>query len=224
MIPLFEQYIQEKLELTLPYSFDLDVIEEGMTIELVSGEEVLVNSIKSINDEFVLEYTDFGGITIDINPNEAVIVNKSERKLFWYDAIKAIIAMDIIKMGGSFSGGGIIVSGQIYNKWRNAITKKLQGIRQRDDYNFLKSQSDKISSILNSDNTLISTFKELDKYPYIDSKFISSFIGKNAKKKIEETKKKRKELITQIGNHILTLLIEEDIKFIKTINEIINQK
>lgn len=223
MIPLFEQYTQELTELNVPYSFDLDVIEEGMTIKLITGEEFLVNRIKSNENRFVLEYTDFSGITIDINPNEVVLAEKT-RKLFWYDAIKAIIAMDIIKMGGSFSGGGIIVSGQIYNKWRNYIAKKLQNIRQHPNYNYIKSQSDKISSILNSDNTLTSTFKELDKYPYIDSKFISSFIGKNAKKKIDYNKKIRKELIEQIGNHIITMLTEEDLKFIKEINEITNQK
>lgn len=221
MIPLFEQYTQEFSELNLPYSFDLDVIEEGMTIKLITGEEVVVNSIKYDSSGVLLEYADLDGNTLVISPNEAVTLTEKGRKLFWYDAIKAIIAMDIIKMGGSFSGGGIIVSGQIYHKWRNNIAKKLQGVRQRSDYNFLKSQSDKISAILNSDNNLLNTFKELDKYPYIDTKFINSFIGKSAKKKIEENKKMRKALVEEIGNIILSILTEEDLKFIKELNEIV---
>lgn len=221
MIPLFEQYTQEFSELNLPYSFDLDVIEEGMTIKLITGEEVAVNSIKYDSSAVLLEYADLDGNTLTISPNEAVTLTEKERKLFWYDAIKAIIAMDIIKMGGSFSGGGIIVSGQIYHKWRNSIAKKLQGVRQRSDYNFLKSQSDKISTILNSDSNLLNTFKELDKYPYIDTKFINSFIGKSAKKKIEENKKMRKSLVEEIGNRILSILTEEDLKFIKELNEIV---
>lgn len=221
MIPLFEQYTQEFSELNLPYSFDLDVIEEGMTIKLITGEEVVVNSIKYDSSAVLLEYADLDGNTLSISPNEAVALTEKERKLFWYDAIKAIIAMDIIKMGGSFSGGGIIVSGQIYHKWRNNIAKKLQGVRQRSDYNFLKSQSDKISAILNSDNNLLNTFKELDRYPYIDTKFINSFIGKSAKKKIEENKKMRKSLVEEIGNRIINILTEEDLKFIKELNEIV---
>lgn len=223
MIPLFKQYAQELNELSVPYSFDLDIIEEGMTIELITGEEFLVNSIKSSENGFVLEYVNLDGIIVEINSNE-VVVNKVDRKLFWYDAIKAIIAMDIIKMGGSFSGGGVIVAGQIYNRWRNSISKKLQGIRQHSNYNYIKSQSDKISSILNSDDTLISIFNELVKYPYIDAKFISSFIGKNAKKKIDYNRKIRRELIEQIGTRIITRLTEEDLKFIKEINEITKQK
>ena len=78
--------------------------------------------------------------------------------------------------------------------------------------------------LLNADKYLIDTFKELQFYPYTDHKFISSFIGKNAKKKLEENKKMRKQLIEEIGNYILNFLPEEDIKFIIQLNTIINQK
>lgn len=220
MIPLFEQYIQELNDLNLPYTFDGEIIAEGDNFIDFSGEEFLVNSTKLDSNCWVLEYYDTNGIVNQIASNE-VLSTKADRKLFWYDAIKSIIAMDIIKMGGSFSGGGILVSGKIYQKWRNNISKKLQNIRQIENYNFIKSQSDKISSILNNDMYLLDTFKELDKYPYIDTKFISTFIGKNVKKKIENNKKMRKQLITEIGEYILNLLSDEDIKFIKTINEII---
>lgn len=224
MIPLFEQYTQEFKELNLPYSFDNEIISEGDTIKLVTGEEFLVSSINYDSNGAFLEYYDTTGVVRNISSNEAIIApTKSERKLFWYDAIKAIIAMDIIKIGGSFSGGGILVSGGIYHKWRNSIAKKLQGIRQVQSYNSLKSQCDKLSSILNSDKYLLDTFKELDKYPYIDSKFISMFIGKRANKKFEEAKKMRKQLITEIGDYILHLLSEDDLNFIKEINTITNQ-
>ena len=103
MIPLFEQYTQEFSELNLPYSFDLDIIEEGMTIKLITGEEFVVNSINHDSCNIVLEYADLDGNTLVISPNEAITITEKKRKLFWYDAIKAIIEMDIIKMGASFS-------------------------------------------------------------------------------------------------------------------------
>jgi hypothetical protein len=82
----------------------------------------------------------------------------------------------------------------------------------------------KIDSDMFFNSNIEHWFKELQFYPYTDHKFISSFIGKNAKKKLEENKKMRKQLIEEIGNYILNFLPEEDIKFIIQLNTIINQK
>jgi len=216
MIPLFSEYIQELNESRLPYSFDLDVIQEDDIVKDITGTEYIVKSIE--NNDIVICENEIGEF-LKIEPNDLVI--KKDKSLFWFDAIKAIIAIDIIKMGGSFSGGGVAISGQIYNKWRNVIATKLQSIRVHPEYISIKSQCDKLASILNSELYLLDTFKELSKYPYADTKFISSFIGKNAKKKIEENKIMRKQLIKEIGDHIIGLLSEEDIQFIKKLNEII---
>jgi hypothetical protein len=138
--------------------------------------------------------------------------------LQWWQIAKGILAIDSIKVGNTFVGGGLNLASHLFTNWRKSINSKLESLKKDSNYPKYRELSNSISAKLNIDQKLNSLLGDLQKYPYTDPTFVMS---SRSKKKIEQSNAERRKIMKSIANEVKDILTKEESDFFMEINNIL---
>lgn len=164
-----------------------------------------MKNIKSF-EEFISESykpTDYSPINEDIS--------------IWH-ITKGIIAMDAIKAGVSFAGGGIFAAGSLDFNLRKPILNKIEAIARDEKYKDLKIKATSIADKFNGDPELTSYINDLNKFPYTDPLFTK---GKREKSKAESNNIERNRIMRELSKYVKSKLTDEEKTYFVEINDLL---
>lgn len=228
----YEEFINESNKM---YSIDGDLLGIGKKVLSVDGTSGMI--ISKTSNEGVVIYKDQNGDTWVANPEELMITQNNKevsesfdgtvvempKKMHWYNIIKGIIAIDIIK-SKNYSSGGIVSSEKLFPAWRNKVEGKLKDIAKDPQYIQIKATCDKITDKFIHDDKLSNLFAELAKNPYTDLSIKKYYIKKREFNKISQINNNRKSLIRQIAVHVEKSLGESEYNVLISIVDKVNSR
>lgn len=211
----YEDFLNEQSKST---GYDGSVLTTGSSVITFDGLSGVV--ISRDRDGKVSFESENGEIHIRESSNliEFDVMNED---LTWWEVTKGILAADAIKVGLQFAGGGVLLAGVLFLKWRNSIANKIEKIKKDERYAELKSHATKIADKFNNDSDLGRMLNNLAKYPYQDTSFIR---GKREKSKADESNNTRKTLMRDIAKYVKSKLSPDEKKFFTEINSILRDR
>lgn len=218
MLPNYENFINE---FSIDFSFNGELLKVGSSVICADGTRGII--ISKTSNEGLVTYRDDKGNNWIANPEELMITKNLKnlqesidptqqflRKEQWYNIIKFIIAIDILK--GNGVGGGVLNSSNIFPSWRNKVSELLNKIQT--DKIILKAQADKTADKFYHNANINAILSELIQYPYTDLSIKKNFIKKREFSKLQEINNKRKELIKRLANEVWQNLDEQEKEFL----------
>lgn len=213
----YEDFLFEEFPI---YSFDGGELKVGRSVISFDGYSGIIISKEIVNGK--IQYRDHKGV-IRICESLELISDEflNEAELTWWEVTKGILAADAIKVGTSFSGGGIMVAGYLFANWRKSIANKMESIKKDEKYKELKNRASSIADKFNGDPELTNMLTQLAQYPYSDTLFLK---GKREKSKADSNNKERTRIMREISKYIKSKLSDDDKKYFSEINNILKDK
>lgn len=202
------------------FGFDGSQLKVGKSVISWDGYSGIIVSKESVNGK--VQYRDHKGVVRVCESQELIESDfLNEADLTWWEVTKGILAADLIKVGATLAGGGVLLAGYLFSNWRKSISNKIEKIRKDKAYEELKKESSKIADKFNGDPELTRLLGELAKYPYVDMTF---GMGKRATSKAKDNNKERNRLMREIAKYVKSKLDPEEQKFFIEINKILRDK
>lgn len=217
----YEQFLFEESPI---YAFDGGELKVGRSVISFDGYSGIIVSKEIVNGK--VQYRDHKGVirvceSTEITTDEFL----NEAELTWWEVTKGILAADAIKAGsgiaGVIVGGGVIAAAHIFSNWNRTIASKIEDVRKKDNYNWLKNEASKIADKFNGDSELADKLRELQNHPHVDTTFLT---GKRELKKAKEGNETRRTLMREIAKYIKSKLTEDEKKYFVEINSILKDK
>jgi hypothetical protein len=210
------------------FSFNGDPLKVGDSIISADGTSGII--ISKTTNEGIVTYKDHKGNNWIANPEELMITKNLKnvqegidptqtflKKEQWYNVIKFIIAVDILK--GNGIGGGILHAGTIFPKWRDKVSVMIEKLKGETSFILLKAQADKTADKFYHNANINSILAELQQYPHTDLSIKKNFIKKREFNKLQDINNKRKDLIKKLANEVWQNLDEEEKQFLSNLTK-----
>lgn len=223
MIPNFQDFV---FEFNSTFSLTGDPLKVGDSVICADGTTGII--ISKTTNEGIVTYVDHKGNTWLANPEELMITKNlkniqegiSEDQVFlrkeqWYNIIKFVIAVDILK--GNGIGGGVLNASTIFPKWREKVSKLIDKLKENTSYILLKAQADKTADKFYHNANITAILNELQQYPYTDLSIKKNFIKKREFAKLKDINNKRKELIKKLANEVWQNLDSDEKQFLSNL-------
>jgi hypothetical protein len=212
----YEQFIFESFP---TYAFDGSELKVGKSVTSFDGYSGIIVSKESVNGK--VQYRDHKGVVRIVESYELTADETLNEDMTWWEVTKGILAADLIKVGLSFAGGGVLLAGVLFSNWRNSIANKIESIKQDKKYEGLKIQATKIADKFNGDAELTKMMSDLEKYPYKDPLYTK---GKREKSSAISNNKERNRIMREIAKYVKSKLTPEEMPFFVEINKVLRDK
>jgi hypothetical protein len=213
----YEEFLFENTPI---YGYDGCQLSVGKSVISFDGFSGIIVSKESVNGK--IQYRDHRGVIRVCESHELVEFDPiNEADITWWEVAKGILAADAIKAGASLVGGGILVAGYMFSKWRKSIANKIESIRKEEKFSDLKVKAASIADKFNGDTELTPMLSQLAQYPYVDPLFTK---GKREKSKADTNNKERSKLMREIAKYVKSKLTEDEKSYFVEINKILKDK
>jgi hypothetical protein len=202
------------------FTFDGEELKVGKSVISFDGYSGIIVSKETVNGR--VQYRDHKGIVRVCESHELFSDEPIfEADMTWVEVAKGIIAADIIKVGPSFAGGGVLLAGTLFSNWRTSIANKMKDNGPDKKFAGLKSIANSIATKFNGDEELTNMMLDLEKHPHQDSAYLK---GKREKTKAIATNEERRRIMREIAKYVKSKLTPEELPFFTEVNAMLKDK